>query len=104
SGGSLSITNSATIPQKTDRLYASVDEMMFSTNMSTATNRVGNQLGGTTIANTQVQSANFFLTAHSRAPEVNLFNEPRIVTWPVCTTNSPAYRTTYDSLLAFCGT
>jgi len=102
-GGSLSITNASPITQKTDRLYASVDELMFSTNMSGATNRIENKLGAIAFSNTQVQSAKFFLTTHSRAPEVNLYNQPRIVAWPINETNSPSCRTASDSLIAFCG-
>lgn len=127
-GGSVSVNNSSTavnsytsiygtppsnlpntdgVPQKTDRLYASMDELMFSTNLnitSTATNRIGNPLGSAPITKSQVQNAKFFLTAHSRAPEVNLYNQPRIVTWPVSAlTPTTNYQTTYDRLIAFCG-
>ncbi len=55
--GTLPVTTDAPLTAKTDRLYASVDELVFSTNRS----------ANVPLSNTQVQSANFFLTAHSRA-------------------------------------
>ncbi len=94
-GGSVSVTSASPVVQKTDRLYSSVDEMLVG-----ATNRAVNA----PLNAAAVRSASFFLTAHSRAPEVNLFNQPRIAVWPVNASNSPSYRTPFDSLVAFCGT
>jgi uncharacterized protein (TIGR02600 family) len=75
-----------------DRLYASVDELLFLTsNRST---------GNLTAEN--VRRSGFFLTTSSRAPEVTLFNTPRIVMWPIHT--QAAKQTAYDKLIAFCGT
>ena len=48
-----------------------------------------------------VEQSKFFLTAQSRAPEVNLYNKPRIAIWPLQVDESK--RTHFDKLIAFCG-
>ena len=107
-GGSLSGT---TFPSQSmlptdddDRLYSSVDELLVNaTNMLAGTppTRVANS----PLTKTNLEQAKFFLTAASRAPEVNLYNEPRVVIWPVSTgTVTGVNRTAYDNLLAYCGT
>ncbi len=52
----------------------------------------------------QVEAGKFFLTATSRAPELNLFGQPRIATWPVSENASDSYRTPIDRLIAFAST
>jgi len=97
-GGTKLIGNvSSWITTDTDRLYASTDEMLFKTN---STNR--SLQDGLTKAN--VEGARFFLTASSRAPELNLFGLPRIATWPIHKENDTNYRTVNDRLIAFCST
>ena len=110
-GGSLggSTTLDATTPvmsTDTDRLYASVDELMFTPSLSgvsripnTATNAVPVK-----ITKGVLEKAKFFITANSSAPETTLYNTPRVAVWPISTTDSPTTRTAYDSLLAFCST
>ena len=85
------------IPDDASRLYANVDELLFATNRSaTGTNPVTPQ---------QLERARFFLTASSRAPDVTLFNTPRIVSWPITFTSGNTTKLTpYDRLIAFCGT
>ena len=85
------------IPDDASRLYANVDELLFATNRSaTGTNPVTPQ---------QLERARFFLTTSSRAPDVTLFNTPRIVFWPITFTAGDASKITpYDRLIAFCGT
>lgn len=69
-----------TMPAKNNPLYASDSELVFSNpsrllrtfNLSSAEN-----------ARKLIASRRFVLTAHSRAPEVNLFNLPRIAMWPI---------------------
>ncbi|MFZ4780563.1 MAG: hypothetical protein ACOYM3_34860, partial [Terrimicrobiaceae bacterium] len=51
-----------------------------------------------------VKASRFFLTASSRAPELNLFGLPRIATWPIHAVNDTNYRTANDRLIAFCST
>jgi uncharacterized protein (TIGR02600 family) len=102
SWGSLTIVNPGIdqafrIPDDASRLYANVDELLFATNRSaTGTNPVTPQ---------QLERARFFLTASSRAPDVTLFNTPRILSWPITFTAGNTNKLTpYDRLIAFCGT
>src|SRR5690606_26740104 len=47
----------------------------------------------------------FFLTAQSRAPDLNLFGQPRISLWPITQEDGSGPRqTVYDRLIAFCST
>jgi len=81
-----------------DRLYANLDELMF------AASRDENA----GLTKPMIERAKFTLTAHSRAPEVNLYNLPRVAAWPIFKfTNStgtpdPGRTTAFDRLIAFC--
>ncbi len=97
-GGSVQGTVTATnalIPDG-DRLYASVDELVFNTtrNTSPATN--------SGLTKSQLELAKFFLTARSRAPETNLYNLPRIACWPIFKDMLTDRVTAFDKLIAFC--
>jgi uncharacterized protein (TIGR02600 family) len=71
---------------KMDRLYASLDELCFNTNMTgTPLKRQANPVSAT-----QLDTARFVLTAHSVAPETTLLGEPRIAIWPVADSTSAA--------------
>ncbi len=76
-----------------DRLYASVDELLFQPDRSSQE-----------LTKTDLESAKFFLTATSRAPETNLFNLPRVAMWPIHEQTGSAYRNATDDLLAFVAT
>ncbi|MEZ0388851.1 MAG: Verru_Chthon cassette protein A [Verrucomicrobium sp.] len=78
-----------------DRLYASVDELIYN---PSRTAQVG-------IDREILERSRFFLTANSRAPEVTLFNTPRVSIWPVHKLENTAgnkYRSPFDELIAFC--
>lgn len=89
--------NNTRIADDASRLYANVDELLFATNRSaTGTNPVTPR---------QIELARFFLTASSRAPDVTLFNTPRLLCWPITfTSGNTTKMTPYDQLIAFCGT
>jgi len=101
---------------KTNRLYASVDELLFdppttnSSGVRSPSTNFGTGFSGAAAmlkAKNQVETAKFFLTAHSRAPELNLFGEPRVAIWPISSqtnTVTGSYRTATDQLIAFCAT
>jgi uncharacterized protein (TIGR02600 family) len=94
-GGSYGATtktlgSGAQIPLKADRLYASLEEMLFSSSLRTPQPQLSSYLK-------QVEQAKFFLTANSRAPELNLFGEPRISMWPVSNTLSLGSTVTANS-------
>ena len=80
-----------------DRLFASVDEAIFAFPSSSGSSRPANAQFQSTL-----EKARFFLTANSRAPEVNLFGKPRVSIWPVPA--DAAKRTAYDRLTLFCST
>jgi hypothetical protein len=72
-----------------------VDELIYSTNRPTTG----------TLSATDIERARFFLTASSRAPDVTLFNTPRILCWPITSSGgSTTKMTPYDQIIAFCGT
>lgn len=84
---------------KKDRLYASVDELRFSWNRYNQDSNAG-------ITTDSIRKRAFFLTASSRAPEVTLFNTPRVSIWPTSSAakdslNRPL-RTAFDNLIRFC--
>lgn len=74
-----------------DRLYSSLDELLFDP---------ARQQG--ILTPQELERAKFFLTARSNAPEVNLFNLPRMAIWPI---NAGSKKpSTIDRLLAHCAT
>ena len=89
------------IPDR-DRLYATVDEYFFKNPSPGDAFKTLNNSGLTAEA---LRETRFFLTSSSRAPEVTLFNTPRIGLWPI-TAIQPAGKTTarnaYDKAIAFC--
>ena len=104
-------TNSMIVPDN-ERLFASVDEFLFSASNVMNGKRVENLKDGSRpFAVEDLEKTRFFLTAHSRAPEVNLFNKPRVTLWPLQANpgdlshpeGSP-YRNSKDKLIAFCST
>ncbi|CAN5490209.1 hypothetical protein BH09VER1_BH09VER1_51760 [soil metagenome] len=94
--GAKQVSDSRTslLTNKGDRLYSSIDEMLF-TSMDRARTPVTTQ---------QAEQLKFFLTANSRAPELNLFGQPRVCIWPIHNQDSDTRRTPYDRLIAFCST
>ncbi len=112
-GGSRSGTkevdgNTPPVTLDSDRLYASVDEFYFS---ARGTLGDGNrELNSEKIAaevslqpeqfRSMLEETRFLLTAHSRSPEVNLFDRPRISLWPI--QHDEGDRNVVDRLFAFC--
>ncbi len=85
-----------------DRLYSTVDEVIFQPPTANQDRRPNDGL-----TKEQVQSASFFLTTSSRAPELNLSGQPRISMWPVdvsVTSSGSVKVSAIDRLLAFCAT
>ncbi len=76
---------------KQSRVYATVDEYLYTPNRAT-------QLGLTPQA---LDIRRFFLTANSRSSELNLFGQPRVTIWPVHANTDDNHRTPYDQLIAF---
>ncbi|PTY06819.1 hypothetical protein DB346_00755 [Verrucomicrobia bacterium LW23] len=96
-----SVANPSIISPDADRLYANIDELLMKPSRSE------NPL----ITPATLERARFFLTASSRAPELNLFNLPRIGIWPVHSSISgtdeaaiSSYTTVFDRTIAACST
>ncbi|PTY04031.1 hypothetical protein DB346_04345 [Verrucomicrobia bacterium LW23] len=83
-----------------ERLYTSLDEMLFRPTMT-----AGNRTTESFLTRPLLDSRKFFLTAHSRAPETNLYNLPRIATWPIYRLGTSDWNdrtTAYDRAMLFC--
>ena len=94
-GGTIDLnTTGSAITPKTDRLYASVDEMIYDPNRAETS----------TIDKNQLERSRFFLTANSRASDLNLFGLPKVSAWPIHRRTGPQYRTPFDETIAFCTT
>lgn len=113
---------------KRDRLFASLDEFWFRPDRSPISGK--SFFGAYTMMNMDpevdptfvdplpannpvgspqaLEQLRFFLSASSRAPELNLFGLPRVSIWPVHEKDDPnpntSKRSTYDDLIAFCST
>lgn len=104
----------------TERLYASLDEVLFSPDMSgnvrklndewvpkdvtsAATPIIDKTIYGRDLRQT-LERSRFFLTASSRGPDFNILGLPKVTMWPVSYYNDNDHRTVYDKLIAFCST
>ncbi len=117
-------SNTNPLVSDNERLFASVDELAFAPPQSsdtangyrkppTAFSNLLNSGPNTPGIDQVINRMRFFLTANSRAPEVNLFNKPRIGLWPVQSdprirdavdrASSALPRNPKDKLIAFCG-
>ena len=85
-------TATAALVPDSDRLFANVDEFLFNKDRTL----------NTLLSPAKLKHAEFFLTANSRAPEVNLFGLPRVSMWPESSVATA--RTPFDKLAAFCST
>ncbi len=94
-GGTKTTSESQILTPDQDRLYASVDELLY---------RPLRTASSPAITAEDLAKRRFFITAQSRAPEINLFGQPRVAVWPIAASNSDATRSTFDKLLAFSST
>ena len=86
---------------RTKHLFASVDELMFQPKRTTG-GATGTAVTNDKLTPAAVEKVRFFLTATSRAPEVNLFGRPKITLWPISANYD--LRTRSDDLFAFAST
>jgi len=84
-GGTNTEGTSEAVPLKQERFFSTVDEFFFNTKLIDDDQRTANGQLGVEQRFTQddVRKSRFFLTTHSRAPELNPFNRPKISLWPV---------------------
>ena len=113
-------TSGDTVMAKKERLFASVDEMLFADGTNDAKyNYVKGQGKGriaTSIAlpgnaarylfdHDTLERSRFFLTTNSRSPEFSIHGLPRIAMWPIADeTLGKTRRTTFDNIIALCAT
>ncbi len=107
-GGTVLATSPVQLINPPPRLYTSVEEAIFNpdrTALLFPTSDTADQeaLDEAALARRDaMEKSKFFLTARSNAPELNLFNRPRIAIWPI--NMSPLTPSTLDQLIAFCST
>ena len=96
-----------------ERLYASVDELLFSEKTNSGVRLAQDEdptakvklFGGAGNQERALERVRFFLTAHSRAPETNIFGMPRVAIWPIADESKGTdRRSAFDKLIAFCST
>lgn len=98
----------AALPASVNRLYGTVDEFLFQPDLASGTRLQNASLltPSSALSPAALRKARFFLTANSQAPDVNIFNLPRVSMWPI--TLDPAsgapVMSPYDKLIAFCTT
>lgn len=95
------------VESKRERLYASLDEMIFSEQVQpsgASKLRTENDFtisGVPLLTPASLDKKRFFMTAQSRAPEFNMFGLPRVAMWPIPDkTLGDKYRTGFDTMLA----
>lgn len=96
--GTVNVLDIQPVTLDTDRLYSSVDELLFAQTFNSG------RIVNTGMDKKTLEGTKFLLTATSRSPETNLFNLPRIACWPVSTGTGANDRSAFDRLIAFCGT
>lgn len=97
---------------RSERLFASVDEMLFrDTGFDASNGRVAARYelpggGGRLLFDRDsLERSRFFLTANSRAPEFSMFGLPRVAMWPIPDeTLGQNRRTSFDNMIALCAT
>ncbi len=86
-GPALGADNNSLLP-KTERLYASVDELLTATDPASKGSPADTRSAASKEPSTEhLDRLKSFLTAESRAPELNLFGRPRVTLWPVRSEN-----------------
>lgn len=120
--GNVKVRFPPTIERDNDRLYATIDELMFqapalepsmvekSLNKGMHETRQLNAfpaLKGRKVDPEYLSQLQFFLTANSVAPETTVFNTPRISMWPShygdpSKGNDRVYYTAFDERIRFC--
>lgn len=92
SGGSLggTVWNTDSLMGDVDRLYSSVDELVFDQRRRS---QEGLKAG-------EIEGRGFLLSTNSRASELNVFGWPRVAMWPLA--EDELLRSGYDRFLAFC--
>jgi uncharacterized protein (TIGR02600 family) len=106
----MSISETEGLRIEAERLFVSVDELFFRPQIDGSSVReksddeIYQKFSRRIFSKQTLERANFFLTAGSRASDLNLFGKPRVSIWPItlnAASGNPAM-SAYDSLIAFC--
>ena len=102
---------------RAERLYASVDEMLFADGKYGNNGREAAEFiipgsgGQVLFDHDTLERSRFFLTAHSRSPEFSIYGLPRICMWPIADElgriggpQPERLRTNFDNMIALCAT
>ncbi len=73
-GGTAKVSGTLPLTTDQDRLYADLDEFQFTP--ARAAQNLGTSSSASTLEQQDIETYRFFLTAHSKAPEINLFGPP----------------------------
>jgi uncharacterized protein (TIGR02600 family) len=109
-GGTQPVTSGTSVIVDQDRLYASLDEFQFSpvyggAGAARTPQNITSNSGSLTEEENYVDTCRFFLTAHSKAPDLNMFGLPRVAIWPLWdSTQEPNARTPFDNEILRCST
>jgi len=98
-----------------ERLFASVDEMLFQDDLQTGNYGANGRIAASVtipgqsnrflLDHDSLERSRFFLTAHSRAPEFSIHGLPRVAMWPVSDEGQgDRRRTSFDNMIALCAT
>lgn len=72
-----------------NRLFPTVDEVVYRKDANASNDRIINSPNNTSLGPDinpeDLSKVRFFLTTHNRAPELNLYNRPKISLWPLFT-------------------
>lgn len=105
---SSAIVTQTEIPRSVSRLYTSSDEFFFQRDVNNQQRLLNSSLLSvpTALDTAALKRSRFFLTGYSQAPDVNVFNLPRVSMWPITldpSSGNPTM-TALDKLIAFCST
>ena len=103
--GNWQVQNTTEYPPGTNRLYATVDEILFRGSPvggGVANSRPYNDAFNSKSVLQNFERARFCMTTTSNAPEITLFGTPRICLWPMKADSSQ--QTYYDRLIAYAST
>lgn len=98
--GTVTFGEKSPMGHKNERLFSTVDEFFFQPDREKISPAF--PTGNNATLEEAVDMRRFFLTAHSRAPDLNPFGQPRVSLWPI--TTGANRQTVYDRLIAFCST
>ena len=103
-GGTVPVTGSTSVITDEDRLYTNLDEFQFQPNRTLQNLNILMSGSAAQEEQNDVDTCRFFLTAHSKAPELNMFGLPRVSIWPIWDSSHASNRTAFENEILRCST